>query len=67
MILRKYVYLLIINKKPKNRFGVYARYYRVTFYPWKKKFSKDTHMSGKADYAPIKIVPSGNGLFAEGG
>src|SRR5688572_28801814 len=38
-----------------------------TFYHWKKKFSKDSGMSGKAGFAPVEIVPSCNGLFAEVG
>lgn len=39
-----------------------------TFYHWKKKFSKDPGISGKAGFAPIEIVPStSNGLFAEVG
>ncbi len=36
-----------------------------TFYHWKKTFSKDTNVTGKAGFAPIDIVPSVNGLFAE--
>ena len=40
----------------------------ATFYHWKKKFSKDIGVTGKAGFVPVEIVPSaGHGLFAEVG